>query len=423
MSATAPAAPATSAAVIDRPLTPVAGSPSASFRYAARTGAFKPSAIREILKVAESPEIISFAGGLPAPDLFPVDVLARAADQVFATQGAAALQYGLSEGYLPLREWVCRHVAHTVGLPATPDRVIVLHGSQQGLDLIAKVLLDPGDIVLTENPAYLGALQSFRSYQAQVVGLDSDGHGLLPDALEHYLRTASVVPKFLYLNPNFQNPTGTSLAPERRQAIVAIAARHSLPIVEDDPYGELRFAGNASPAMSSLEAGQTAIYLGTSSKILAPGLRVAWLVAPDRAFFERIVTAKQATDLHTSTFTQRLVWETVRQDGVLSRHVARLREVYGRRRATMLAALRRCFPADCTWTQPDGGLFLWATVSPRIDTQELLSRAITQKVAFVPGAPFWIDRPVKNTLRLNFSNASEEQIDTGIARLGAALSG
>lgn len=396
---------------------------AAPFRYAARTGFFRPSAIREILKVAESPGIISFAGGLPAPELFPVEVLAAAANRVFATQGNAALQYSASEGFLPLREWVCNHVARTAGLNATPDRVIMLHGSQQGLDLIAKVLLDPGDTVLTENPSYLGALQSFNSYQAQVVGLESDQHGLLPDALEDHLRRSAVIPKFLYLNPNFQNPTGTSLAPERREAIARIAARHRLPIIEDDPYGELRFSGVAAPALSSVEAGQTSIYLGTSSKILAPGLRVAWLVAPDRAFFERIVTAKQATDLHTSTFTQRLVWETVRQDGMLSEHVARLREVYGGRRDTMLAALRRWFPAGCTWTQPEGGLFLWATVSPRLDTQQLLPRAIAQKVAYVPGEPFWIGHPVKNTLRLNFSNASDEQIETGIARLGAVLAG
>jgi len=402
-------------------LSPSSLSVEPAFRYAARTAGFKPSAIREILKVAESPDIISFAGGLPAPELFPVNLVAHAAQQVLTHDGPAALQYGVTEGFLPLREWICRHLAETVGLHTTPERVIMLHGSQQGLDLIAKVLIDPGDTVLTENPAYLGALQAFRSYQAQVVGIESDTQGLLPDALEHHLDRAAVRPRFLYLNPTFQNPTGTTLAPERRQEIARIAARFSLPVVEDDPYGELRFAGAPVPALSAINAGQTSIYLGTFSKILAPGLRVAWMVAPDRAFFDRVVTAKQATDLHTATFNQRIIWETVRHDGMLTRHVARLRDVYGRRRTQMLSALRRHFPEGCTWTTPEGGLFLWVTTPAHVDTVALLPQALAQKVAFVPGAPFWVDRPVKNTLRLNFSNATEERIEQGIARLGAAV--
>lgn len=402
-------------------LSPSSLSVEPAFRYAARTAGFKPSAIREILKLAESPDIISFAGGLPAPELFPVNLVAHAAQQVLTHDGPAALQYGVTEGFLPLREWICRHLAETVGLYTTPERVIMLHGSQQGLDLIAKVLIDPGDTVLTENPAYLGALQAFRSYQAQVVGIDSDAQGLLPDALEHHLDRAAVRPKFLYLNPTFQNPTGTTLALERRQEIARIAARFSLPVVEDDPYGELRFAGAPVPALSAINAGQTSIYLGTFSKILAPGLRVAWMVAPDRAFFDRVVTAKQATDLHTATFNQRIIWETVRHDGMLTRHVARLRDVYGRRRTHMLSALRRHFPEGCTWTTPEGGLFLWVTTPAHVDTVALLPQALAQKVAFVPGAPFWVDRPVKNTLRLNFSNATEESIEQGISRLGAAV--
>lgn len=396
-------------------------SASPVFRYATRTSGFKASAIREILRYTESPDFISFAGGLPAPELFPVEAIARASATVLASDGPASLQYGATEGFLPLREWVCQHLSATAELHTSPDQVIMLHGSQQGLDLIAKVLLNPGDTVLTENPAYLGALQAFRSYEARVVGLDSDQHGLLPDALEHYLDGTAVLPKFLYLNPNFQNPTGTSLTQERRSAIAQIAARHSVAVIEDDPYGELRFAGTAIPALSAIEAGHAWIYLGTFSKILAPGLRVAWMVARDRIFMDRVVTAKQATDLHTAAFNQRVIWETVRHAGMLDRHVGQLRETYSRRRAVMLSALRRHFPTDCTWTQPDGGLFLWVTTAPGVDTVDLLQHALPQKVAFVPGAPFWVDRAVKNTLRLNFSNASEERIDQGIARLGAAL--
>lgn len=398
-----------------------ASTSSTPFRFAARTEGSKPSAIREILKVAESPEIISFAGGLPAPELFPKDAIAAAAAAVFAADAAPALQYGVTEGYRPLRDWISAHLHRTGGILAPSERILILHGSQQGLDLAAKVLLDPGDIVVTENPAYLGALQAFRSYQAKVIGLDSDDEGLLPDALEHWLRTTDRPAKFLYLNSSFQNPTGTSLSPQRRLALAQLAARYALPVLEDDPYGELRFAGSPQTPLAGLPGGHAWIYLGTSSKILAPGLRVAWLVTSEKSVFDRLVTAKQSTDLHTSTLTQRMVWETVRQDGFLDGHLNVLRRVYGQRRNAMLSALQTYFPPGCRWTQPDGGLFLWVTTPDSLDTEKLLPVALAEKVAFVPGAPFWIDRPVRNTLRLNFSNASEERIAIGIERLGSAL--
>ena len=391
------------------------------YRFAARTAAMKPSAIREILKVTASPDVISFAGGLPAPELFPVEAVAKSAQAVLAEDGPAALQYGVTEGHLPLREWVCSHLAATVGLAATPDEIVITSGSQQALDLIAKVLLDPGDLVVTENPAYLGALQAFQAYEARAVGLSSDEHGLQPAALLAFLESSPVRPKLLYLIPNYQNPTGVSLAAPRRAEIVAIAARFALPVLEDDPYGALRFSGAALPALGAFPGARDCLYLGTSSKILAPGLRVAWLVVKDRALREKITTAKQAADLHTSSFTQRIVHHYVQQPGVLDAHVATLCEVYRNRRDVMLAALTRELPAGCTWTQPTGGLFLWVTLPAGHDTTDLLHIAAREKIAFVPGAPFWVGEPVRNTLRLNFSNATDARINEGLARLGTIL--
>lgn len=392
-----------------------------NFRLAARTASLRPSAIREILKVTASPNVISFAGGLPAPELFPVDAVARAAQAVLSADGPAALQYGVTEGHLPLREWVCTHLAATVGLTVTPADILITNGSQQALDLLAKVLLDPGDLVVTENPAYLGALQAFQAYEANVAGLASDEHGLRPDALRSFLETSAVRPKFLYLIPNYQNPTGVTLSAARRAEIVQIAAHHRVPVIEDDPYGALRFSGETLPALAAFPGARDCVYLGTSSKILAPGLRVAWLVVTDRPLREKLTAAKQAADLHTSSFAQRLVHHYVSQPGVLDAHVATLRSVYARRRDVMLAALARELPAGCTWTHPSGGLFLWVTLPARFDTTELLAIAAREKIAFVPGAPFWVGEPVRNTLRLNFSNATEARIDEGLARLGRVV--
>ncbi len=392
-----------------------------SFAFAQRTAGLKPSAIREILKVTGSPDVISFAGGLPAPELFPIEATARAAQSLLAEDGPASLQYDITEGYLPLRQWVCAHLSETVGLKVSPDQILITNGSQQGLDLISKVFLDPGDTVLVENPAYLGALQAFQSYEAVPVGIESDEHGLRPEALRTFLETSPRKPKLLYLIPNFQNPTGRTTPDARRAEIVAIAAHFGVPVIEDDPYGRLRFSGEDVPALGTFPDARHWLYLGTSSKIMTPGLRVAWLVAPDREVYEKLVAAKQAADLHTSAFTQRLVWRYVREPGVVTAHVAKLCAVYGRRRDVMLAALARHFPSGCSWTQPDGGLFLWATLPESIDTLELLKTAARQKVAFVPGAPFWVDSPVKNTMRLNFSNATEARIEEGIARLGGVI--
>ncbi len=388
--------------------------------FADRMLGLRPSAVREILKTTQAPDVISFAGGLPAPELFPVKEIAAAAQTVMAEDAAGALQYGLTEGHRPLREWVVAHTHETVGLTATADEVLITQGSQQALDLIAKVLINPGDTVLVESPAYLGALQAFQSYQANVVGLGSDAEGLRADELEHALAVSSRRPKFLYSIPNYQNPTGTSMSARRRQEIANLAVRHGLLVVEDDPYGRLCFDGKLIPALGALNADLQWVYLGTVSKMLAPGLRVAWLITPQKNLYQAVATAKQATDLHTSTFTQRVVETVVRPAGWLNTHLRSLCSVYSRRRDVMLQALQENLPT-AQWTRPTGGLFLWVTLDRGIDTLELLKTAAAHKVAFVPGAPFWVGEIHTNTLRLNFSNASEEKIVEGMARLGKLI--
>ena len=392
-----------------------------TFRLAARTAGFRPSAIREILKVTSTPDVISFAGGLPAPELFPVQAMMSAAEATLTRDGPASMQYGITEGWMPLREWVAQYLAESVGLRVEPGQILITSGSQQALDLVAKVLIDPGDVVMTENPAYLGALQAFQAYEARVIGLPTDEAGMRIDSLRHFLEQGSPRPKFLYLVTNFQNPTGTSTSRERRLEISTVCAEFGIPILEDDPYGRLRYSGSDITALAALGPSRDCLYLGTASKILAPGMRVAWLVARDPRLYGCLVAAKQAADLHTSSFTQRLVWQFLSKPGVLDAHLGVLRAVYSRRRDAMLASLKRHMPKGCGWTEPEGGLFLWVRLPERIDAANLLTVCISRKVAFVPGEHFWTGTAMRNTLRLNFSNASEDRIEEGISRLGRAV--
>lgn len=389
--------------------------------FSRRTASLVPSSIREILKATESPEVVSFAGGLPAPELFPGEDIAAALDHVLRTASGSALQYGVTEGHAPLRSWIAEYTRQTTGLWTDSRSILVTHGSQQGLDLLAKVLLDPGDTVLTEDPAYLGALQVFRMYEARVVGLPTDRDGLLPDALATYLRHTSVRPKFLYLTPTFQNPTGSCLPPGRRAALAEIAETYGLWIVEDDPYHALRYTGAVSRAVAADLSHPRWVYLGSASKILAPGLRIGWLVTPERSLHEKLVAAKQATDLHTGTLAQRAFHQLVQDHGWLRTHVAMLVKVYSRRRDTLLRALRRHFAGRASWNEPAGGLFVWLTLEAEIDSRRLLARAVEHDVVFVPGDAFWVHEPRLNTLRLNFSHPSEERIELGVERLAQAL--
>jgi 2-aminoadipate transaminase len=389
-------------------------------RLARRVGRLRPSAIREMLRVTQNPEIISFGGGLPAAELFPVDDIAAAQDRVMRARGAMALQYSLTEGIPELRAWVAARVGARTGLALGIDDVIITGGSQQGLDLYARVLLDPGDVVAVENPSYLGAIQAFDGYEAEYLTVASDEHGIIPDALDAALRGADPLPKFLYLVPNFENPTGATLAAERRARVVAICADHGVPILEDDPYGEIAFEQAAPPALLGLAERGAVSYLGTGSKMVAPGLRVAWLVVPDAALREKIVTAKQGADLHSSTYAQYVFHAYVEDEQRVQRHLARVCATYRARRDAMVEALRVEAPS-LRFSIPEGGMFLWATARAHIDTEDLFAHAVRDGVVFVPGRPFYANRERGDGMRLNFSAMPEPRIREGIARLGRAL--
>lgn len=393
---------------------------------ASAAGVIKGSAIRELLKVTEQPGVISFAGGLPAPICFPAEEIALATERVLATEAARVLQYGPTEGFPPLREFLAGLMQQR-GVDVGPSDIIISSGSQQGLDMVAKLLLDRDDIVLVENPTYVGALQAFRPYQPQFVTLPMDEHGLIPAALETTLAALQSErrrAKFLYTVPSFQNPTGVTLSYERRLALLDIAERYDLPIVEDDPYGELRYSGEPVPALAALDTQRhgeprQVLYFSTFSKVLAPSLRVGWIVGPADVL-RRLALIKQGLDLHTGSLAQAIAFESCRY-GLLDTLVPRIRAAYHERRDTMLAALIREMPTDVQWTTPEGGMFLWLTLPERIDVRALLERAIAQQVAFVPGDAFFANGGVNNTLRLNFSYPAPDLIIEGVQRLGAAF--
>ena len=396
-------------------------------RYALRTKNVTSSQIRELLKVIQKPEMISFGGGLPAPDVFPVQRFKEACHKVLTEQAASALQYGETEGYRPLRELIANNMAR-YGIKAKVENVLITSGSQQALDLIGKLFINAGDRVLVEAPTYLGALQAFTVYGAEYVSVPIDENGLRTDLLEKPLRSG---PKFMYVLPNFQNPAGTTLSEGRRHELVLLADKYGIPIIEDDPYGQLRYEGEHLTPLLVLDRENlrrddgysigNVIYLSTFSKTLAPGLRLGWIVAPPEVI-SKLAQLKQGADLHTSTFTQFVAYEVAR-DGFLDKHVKLIRQVYGERRDVMLQALKEFFPPAVTWTHPKGGLFLWVTLPAGIDIQALFKSAIEQNVAFVPGDSFYANDPQEGSrhMRLNFSNAAPEQIREGIRRLAAAV--
>jgi 2-aminoadipate transaminase len=379
------------------------------------------SAIRDLLKYTLQPGMISFAGGMPAPELFPLERFREAANRVLAepASGRSALQYGITEGFVPLREMIVRHAAR-YGLQAGLENVLITSGSQQALDLIGKLLIGRADRVLVEAPTYLGALQAFDAYEAEYLALPADEAGLAPEALAAALERR---PKFMYLLPNFQNPSGATWSLARRQAAVGLAAAHGIPIVEDDPYGQLRYEGGHLPSLMRLDraaSGTNVLYLSTFSKTLAPGVRLGWIIGPAEVI-ARLVQLKQSTDLHTSGFVQQVIYEVAR-GGFLDEHIRQLREAYGTRRDVMLEALRTFLPPEATWTHPEGGLFLWLRLPDGLDCHGLLTAALEQQVAFVPGTAFFADRDAgRRFCRLNFSNAQPEQIWEGIRRLGRAV--
>jgi len=382
--------------------------------YASRMRQLRPSTIREILKVAAQPEIISFAGGLPAPELFPTEAVRAAADDVMVRHGREALQYGPSEGFPALREWIAGEM-ESRGIKAAPSGILVTNGSQQVLDLVAKLFLNPGDAVLTENPTYLAAIQAFQAMEARFVPVPTDDDGLIPEALPELVGKHR--PKFLYTIPNFQNPTGVTLKAERRRALAEIAAANGLMVLEDDPYGKLRYRGTEIPPVKHWDETGCVLYASTFSKTIAPGLRLGWIAAPAE-IFSRILILKQASDLHTSGLDQRVAHAYLTGNDQ-SVHLERIRTAYGGRFDVMDAALRKEMPAGYRWTRPEGGMFLWVTGPAELDGLALLERAIKEKVAFVPGRDFFPSDSGGNYLRLNFSNSTPERIREGVRRLGA----
>ena len=372
------------------------------------------SAIREILKVTERPEVISFAGGLPSPATFPVERLRRACNEILTNAPTAALQYGPTEGYTPLREWIAQRHS-SAGIHISASHVLVTTGSQQALDLLGKVLIDAGSRVLVETPTYLGALQAFSLSEPQFVSVPSDDEGPIPAQLTPRLMESA---RFMYCLPNFQNPTGRRIPTARRIELARIAGEAGLLLLEDDPYGALCYRGDMLPTLLSMNP-QGLVHMGSFSKVLAPGLRVGYVIAP-AALHRKLVQAKQAADLHTPSFTQRIVYETIK-DGFLDTHIPEIRTLYAEQCRVMLEALAQHFPPEVSWNHPQGGMFIWVKLPAKIDSMALLDKAIAENVAFVPGAPFFANDPQANTLRLSFVTVSPEKIHEGIARLGALI--
>ena len=394
-------------------------------RFAIRTDRIGSSAIRELLKLTSLPDVISFAGGLPAPDLFPIERFKEAAEVVLTEMGDRALQYGTTEGYQPLREMIAKN-ASKYGIQISADNVMITTGSQQALDLLGRIFINRGDRILAESPTYLGAIQAWNAYGVKYVTIPYDEDGMQTDLLESRLRTGL---KFIYVLPNFQNPTGVTLSRERRMQLVEMANAYGVPIVEDDPYGQLRYEGDHIPPVVVLDdeirAKEVPIYSGnviytsTFSKILAPGLRLAWVVAPTEVI-KKMVQAKQGCDLNTSTFNQYLVYEVANGPWIKT-HIQTIRETYKERRDVMLNALEKYMPDGVNWTRPKGGLFLWATLPEGVNTGDIFPLAVEQKVAFVPGNPFHPLGGGENTMRLNFSCMKPEPIDEGIKRLAEVI--
>jgi 2-aminoadipate transaminase len=384
---------------------------------AGRTARMKSSVIRELLKFTMLPDVISFAGGLPAPEVFPVRAFQDACQWVLGHDAELALQYGPTEGLPELKDWII-DAMRRYNLPAGRRNVLFTNGSQQALDLIGRVFIDEGDRILTGKPTYLGAIQAWNAYGPQYVTAALDDDGMRMDDLERALEENPST-KFIYVLPNFHNPAGTTLPLDRRYRLVELAAKHGAFIIEDDPYGELRFEGEDIIPICALHKENT-IYLSTFSKTLAPSLRLGWIVAPE-AVIARLVQAKQGADLHTSTLVQYLAYD-ICQRGLIRAHVRKVREVYRVRRDVMLKAMEEHFPPGVTWTRPHGGLFLWVRMPECIDADKLLEIAVEEKVAFVPGRAFYPDDADGHCcMRLNFSYCQPEVIEEGIRRLGRAI--
>ena len=384
--------------------------------YAPRMSTLPKSFIREILKVTDDPEMISFAGGLPNPRFFPAEQIAEATSKVLSGADLSALQYSTTEGYEPLRQYIAGRYGQTRGLDVSADDILITNGSQQGLDLVGKVFIDKGDAVIIERPGYLGAIQAFAVFEPLLCAVPLLDDGMDLDRLRDVLGRHRV--KLFHTVINFQNPSGISYSKDKRERLAEVLGQYDLAVVEDDPYGELRFAGKAAPSMRRWLDGRT-VLLGSFSKTVAPGLRLGWVCAPQE-IMGRLIVAKQASDLHSNSLCQRVLYEYLTCNDV-DQHIATIIAAYRRQRDAMVTAIEEHFPAEVSFTRPEGGMFLWVTLPERLSAMELFQHAVKETVAFVPGKPFYVDGGGEHSLRLNFSNADEGKIEEGIARLGRII--
>ncbi|ATW26769.1 PLP-dependent aminotransferase family protein [Candidatus Formimonas warabiya] len=388
------------------------------FKFAERMEYLKASEIREILKVTERPEVISFAGGLPAPELFPVEEIKEVNRIVLEEEGTQALQYTTTEGYLPLREWIARRMNTRLRTNLASDNILLTHGSQQALDLSGKVFLDKGDVVLCESPTYLAAISAFRAYGCKFFEVPTDDEGMIPEELERILEKTEKV-KIIYVIPDFQNPTGRTWSLERRERLVKAAIKHQVVVIEDNPYGELRFEGEALPSVKYFDPVGCVICLGTFSKTFCPGYRIGW-VAGDQRAIQKYVLVKQGADLQCNTIAQREIAKYLELYQI-DEHIAKIREVYRRRRDLTVKTMEDEFPEGVTFTRPQGGLFAWVELPAHINAREVLEKSLERNVAFVPGGSFFPNGGKENTFRINFSNMPEERIVIGLKCLAEVL--
>ena len=382
--------------------------------FAKRMSKVPRSFVREILKITDKPEIISFAGGLPHPDSFPYQEIAKAAEHVLSQEGKEVLQYSTTEGYRPLREYIANRYQDK-GLNVDSEEIMITNGSQQGLDLTGKVFLDKNDVVLVERPTYLAAIQALGLYEPIFKSIPLQKDGIDTETLTTILKNSSN--KLLYTIPNFQNPTGISYSLKKRVEVAKIMNKHDTILVEDDPYGEIRFMGEHLPFIKNFH--NESVLLGSFSKMISPGIRLGWIIAQEE-FMQNLVTAKQASDLHSNYLTQRITYRYLTEYNV-ENQLKKIREMYRRQRDLMIAMIKEYFPSGVQCTEPEGGMFLWVTLPNELSSMDLFDLAIKEDVAFVPGEAFYANDGEKNTLRLNFSNSNEQKIEEGMGRLGKAI--
>ncbi|KNF07135.1 aromatic-amino-acid aminotransferase 1 [Gottschalkia purinilytica] len=388
-----------------------------TLKYANRMKGIRASEIREILKLTQKAEVISFAGGLPAPELFPIDAIKEISREVLEEHGEKALQYATTEGYLPLRKQITERMTK-FGINTNADNILITNGSQQGLDFAGKIFLDPDDVVLCENPSYLGAINAFKAYEAKFIEVPTDDEGMIISELEEIVKTTDKI-KLIYVVPDFQNPTGRTWSIERRKGLIEIANKYDLIIIEDNPYGELRFEGEIPPSVKSFDVEGRVVFLGTFSKTFCPGFRLAWTCASEE-ILSKFILVKQSSDLQASTISQMELSKFINKYD-LDKHVEKIKSVYRRRRDIMMKTMKEEFPDEVKFTYPEGGLFTWVELPEHINSRDLAIKAIDNNVAFVPGDPFYPNGGKFNNFRLNYSNMNEDRIVEGIKRLAKAI--